>query len=395
MQRTIKEGRPRAFQQGVASVQGQDYTLRHNTSQDDMSLSLSSRPFTTIRHGLRDGTGTQQDQELPSSHDGRRTVTSEFRDLNLVTWNTPEDIRNPKQWSSRKKWVTVFCVSCFGILSPVTSSMVAPALTNIGHDLSTTDPVDHTLILSIFVLAYAFGPLVWGPLSEVYGRCRLIHVSNMMYISFNLRCGLSSTKTQMIAFRFLAGFGGSAPLAIGGAVISDLFIPAMLGQAIGIFTLAPLLGPAIGPIAGGFISQVTSWRWLFHSTTILAATIQSVGFFVLSETYAPVILRTLKKHLIEETGNTSLRTVYDNPDKTWFLHMGTNLTRPLRLLSTHVLVQFIALYMMYLYGVLYLVLSTYARLWTIDYRQRVGIAGLNYISIGLGFLLGAQLCAPL
>ena len=67
---------------------------------------------------------------------------------------------------------------------------------------------------------------------------------------------------MLIAFRFLAGVGGSAPLSIGGGVIGDLFDAEHRGQAISIYSLAPLLGPVVGPIAGAWIAEKSTWRWV-------------------------------------------------------------------------------------------------------------------------------------
>ncbi|KAF3350840.1 hypothetical protein VdG2_01304 [Verticillium dahliae VDG2] len=249
--------------------------------------------------------------------------------------------------------------------------------------------------MSIFVLAYALGPLAWGPLSELYGRIIVLQLTNLFYIFFNLGCGLAQTKGQMIAFRFLAGLGGSAPLAIGGGVLSDLFTAEERGRAMGMYSLTPLLGPALGPIAGGYVTQETTWRRIFYSTTILTATIQAVGFFVLQETFTPVLLARRRARLIQQTGNEALHTEFDHPDRTARATLATALTRPFRLLATQLIIQCLALYMMYLYGLMYLVLSTFPALWEDVYRQPVGRAGLNYLSLGIGFFLGAQLCAPL
>lgn len=73
------------------------------------------------------------------------------------------------------------------------------------------------------------------------------------------------------------------------------------------------------------------------------------------------------------------------------------LIRPFRLLSTQPIVQALAAYMAYIYGTMYLVLSTFPSLWTSPkyYNESTGIGGLNYISLGLGFWLGSQICAPL
>ncbi|KAF6828370.1 MFS multidrug transporter [Colletotrichum plurivorum] len=307
---------------------------------------------------------------------------------NLVTWGGPNDPRNPKNWPSKRKWAAVFCVSFYTLLSPVSSSMVAPALEAIGRELNIPSAFEQ-----ILVLAYALGPLVWGPLSELYGRVVILQVTTVLYMGFNLGCGLATSKTQMIVFRFLAGFGGSAPMAVGGAVFADLFNTEERGKAISIYSLAPLLGPAIGPIAGGFIAQETSWRWIFYSTTLFAAAVQSIGVFVLQETCAPVLLVRIKNGLVKKTGNTALHTDFDNPGRTVVRALAGALSRPFRLFGTQVIVQALAVYMMYLYGIMYLVLSTFSALWTGKYGESTGTSGLNYISLGLGFFLGVQTCA--
>ncbi len=67
---------------------------------------------------------------------------------------------------------------------------------------------------------------------------------------------------MLIAFRFLAGLGGSAPQSIGGGVIGDLFDAEHRGQAISIYSLAPLIGPVVGPVAGAWVAEKSTWRWI-------------------------------------------------------------------------------------------------------------------------------------
>ena len=62
-----------------------------------------------------------------------------------------------------------------------------------------------------------------GPLSEVYGRVRVVQLSNAFFLAWNIGCGFAQNSGQMMAFRFLSGLGGSAPLAIGGGVLSDVW----------------------------------------------------------------------------------------------------------------------------------------------------------------------------
>ena len=191
-------------------------------------------------------------------------------------------------------------------ISPVASSMVAPALTDMSRDLGVSNTVESQMMLSIFILAYAFGPLLLGPLSEVYGRVPVLQLANLFFLVFNLVCGFAQTSAQMLVFRFLAGLGGSAPLSIGGGILADCFTAEQRGKAIAIYSLAPLIGPAAGPVAGGFIAGNISWRWVFWIVSIADAVVQISGLFFLQETWAPKLLEAKARRLRKETGNSAL-----------------------------------------------------------------------------------------
>lgn len=160
-------------------------------------------------------------------------------------------------------------------------------------------------------------------------------------------------------------------------------------------SLAPLLGPAIGPIAGGFISENTTWRWNFYATSIATGVAQIAGVIFLRETYGPWILRARAKKTRKATGDPSYQTEEERQNKTLPQTLKISLVRPFRLLATQPIIQVLTLYMAYIYGLMYLLLSTFPLLWTDPnyYGESVGIGGLNYISLGLGSLLGTYICA--
>lgn len=318
------------------------------------------------------------------------------KDANLVTWDGPDDPANPKNWTRRKKWAATATVSLFTFISPVSSSMIAPALQNIAREFNIPPTSGEVEIgMSVFVLAFAIGPLFIGPLSELFGRRIVLQGCNLFYFVFNLACGFAQSNGQIIAFRFLSGLGGSAPLGVGGGVLGDLWMPQERGKAMALYSLMPLLGPAIGPIAGGFIAQYTTWRWVFWSTCIAAMAIQFLGLFFLHETYAAEILSRKKRRLIKATGNKDLHTEFDTPNRKLSVHLRQAFERPFRLLFTQPIVQILALYIGYVYGVLYLVLASFPMLWTSVYGERIDIAGLNYISLAVGFFIGTQITAKL
>ncbi|KAJ5479869.1 hypothetical protein N7530_005378 [Penicillium desertorum] len=312
-----------------------------------------------------------------------------------VTWSGSEDPTNPLNWSHARKWSATLLVSCFTFISPVSSTMVAPALGEIAHDFNITSDIERYLVMSIFLLAYALGPFILAPLSEMYGRVVVLQSANMVYLIFNTVCGFATSREQILAFRFLSGLGGSAPQAIGGGVLSDCWRKNERGAATAVYSVMPFIGPAIGPIAGGYLTQYMSWRWIFWIVSMADAVVQILAFIFLRETYAPKILATKKKMLQRETHNQTLYTEYDEPDRTFLQLLRKNLVRPFRMLFTQPAIQAVALYRGYQYGLMYLVLASFPTVWEGKYGQSKGRASLNYISLGVGFVIGLQFCGRL
>jgi hypothetical protein len=122
-----------------------------------------------------------------------------------------------------------------------------------------------------------------------------------------------------------------------------------------------------------------------------------MGLFFLRESYGPKILLDRAVRIRKETGDESYQTEAERQKKTLPQVLRGSLVRPFKLLLTQPIVQVLALFMAYIYGIMYLVLSTFPALWTSPeyYNESIGIGGLNYISLGLGFWLGSQICAPL
>lgn len=91
--------------------------------------------------------------------------------------------------------------------------MIAPALITIAKDLDIERSFERQLTLSAFILAYAFGPMIAAPLSELYGRHAVMQIFNAFYLAFNMACGFARSGPQLIVCRFFAGFGGRYAIA--------------------------------------------------------------------------------------------------------------------------------------------------------------------------------------
>lgn len=333
-------------------------------------------------------------------HDTNQSPES---DVLIVDWDGLDDPDNPRNWPRRRKWNASLIVSCFTFISPVSSSMVAPATKQIAGDFGVTNSAVIAMMTSIFVLGYAFGPLLLGPLSEIYGRSHVIQISNLFYLTWNIACGFAQNKGQFIAFRLLAGLGGSAPLSIGGGVLGDVWDAEERGKAIAIYSLAPLLGPVIGPVCGAWIAERSTWRWVFWSTSITDVAIQIAGLFLLQETFAPLLLErkaaNIRKKMdaqpdSEKGGNKikHVRTMFDGTgDRHWKHIIAKALVRPFALFVREPIVQVLGVYMSFIYGIFYLALTTITLIFERAYHERTSIAGLHFIALGIGITICSQL----
>ena len=125
-----------------------------------------------------------------------------------------------------------------------------------------------SFVVSVYVLGYAFGPVIIAPLSELYGRVPVYHACNVLFIVFTVACAVSVNLNMLITWRFFQGSFGSCALAIGGGTISDIVVQEKRGGVMAIWALGPLLGPVIGPVAGGYLAQAQGWRWVFWVLTM-------------------------------------------------------------------------------------------------------------------------------
>lgn len=147
--------------------------------------------------------------------------------------------------------------------------MFAPGVRQVMHEFQNSNNVIASLVVSIYILGWALGPLVVAPLSEVHGRWIVYTTSNLLYVIFTVACAMSTDLTTLIVFRCLAGCVGSTPMTIGGGTISDLVPLQERGFALSMYMLGPVLGPCIGPVVGGVLADYIGWRWIFWTLAIV------------------------------------------------------------------------------------------------------------------------------
>lgn len=128
-----------------------------------------------------------------------------------------------------------------------------------------------------------------------------------------------------------------------------------------------------------------SWRWIFWVTSIASAVIQLIGLALLRETYAPVIRKRFEMN-DQPTLGLGASPIGDGLRR----KISKKLTTAVRLLCFEPTIQLVSLYGAFLYGLMYIAISSMTYLWTLKYGESRLISGLNYISLGLGFAFGSQ-----
>lgn len=305
------------------------------------------------------------------------------------------DPANPRNWPLAKKWITATIVSLYTLVTPLASAIMAPGLPDLAIKFGITDSTVLALTLSIFVLSYAIGPLFVAPLSEVYGRVWVLHLGNLFFLAFNLGCALSPNTASLIVFRFLAGLAGSAPTACGSGVISDLFLERERASAMALYSIGPMIGPAIGPIMGGFIAESVGVLYVFYVIAAISGVAAIIGIPLMKETYAPVIRLRLYDMALDPEKIVEGHPVLTAHHMDKWAYLWVNLKRPAILLTRSFICFILSLYMALMYGIYFLLFTTFPDLFANVYHFSVGIGGLTYIGIGFGFVVATVFSAQL
>src|SRR6201992_2061621 len=250
--------------------------------------------------------------------------------------------------------------------------------------------------------------MAFAPLSEIVGRRAIYATTLCLAVVFIIPCAVATNIQTLLVCRAIDGIAFSAPMTLVGGTLADLWRNEERGVPMAAFSAAPFVGPAIGPLVGGFLSDALGWRWLYWIQLIVSATAWFLITFTVPETYAPKLLATRATKMREETGDEKYVTEEDLDKRPLGERLKLFLLRPLQLLFLEPIVLLISLYMSVLYGLLYMffvayVMVTSAKTFTgltqsrfpIVYqegkRYSAGITGLMFIPLALGVVCSAAL----
>jgi EmrB/QacA subfamily drug resistance transporter len=165
-------------------------------------------------------------------------------------------------FSRRETIFTMIGVLFVVFLSMLDQTIVGTAMPRIIADLQGFDRI--AWVTTAYLLASTVPIPIYGKLSDLYGRKRIIMFGIVVFLVGSALAGAAQTMNQLIAFRALQGLGAGALQPIAVAVVGDLFPPRQRGKWQGVTGSIYALAAIIGPLAGGWITDYASWRWVFY-----------------------------------------------------------------------------------------------------------------------------------
>lgn len=171
-------------------------------------------------------------------------------------------------------------------VGPLAMNITLPATTFIMQDLLTSYGVTQ-LVLTLYLLATAVSQIFLGPASDKYGRRPVMIVGFWIFIAGSVICALAPNIEVMLAGRVVQGFGGSVGISLSRVIVRDVHDREKSASLIGYITMAMVVAPMLGPVLGGVLTEVASWRLIFWLSAVSAALLLLAVYKYLHETRTP------------------------------------------------------------------------------------------------------------
>ncbi|CCE63520.1 hypothetical protein TPHA_0F00330 [Tetrapisispora phaffii CBS 4417] len=307
------------------------------------------------------------------------------QDLFEVTFDGPDDPIHPFNWPLRKKVIlcVILCLDCIAI--SMGSSIFGNGIAQLREEYGIATVVG-ILGVTLYVLGFAASPVIYAPLSEIYGRKGVIIISAFGFSIFQFAVATAENLQTIFICRFFGGLIGAAPMAVVPAAFADMFDNNMRGKAISLFSLGVFVGPVLGPVIGSYIVQHTTWRWLEYVIGCFSALIFVLICIFMEETHHPTILVNKAIMMRKKTNNWGIHAAHETVELSIRDIVQNTITRPIIMLATEPVLLIITIYNSFVYGILYLMLEAYPIVFVEGYGFLVN-GELPYIALIVGILI--------
>lgn len=146
-----------------------------------------------------------------------------------------------------------------------------PALPNIGHDLNVNNAINNQLIITMIFLGIGCGQLIFGPLSDSFGRKPIVFIGFAVFIIASIICVTTKNFEMMLFGRILQGIGLSSPRTLSIAIVRDSYSGDYMAKVVSIVVMVFILVPVIAPTLGQFLLNFYTWKSIFYVNLIYSA----------------------------------------------------------------------------------------------------------------------------
>lgn len=338
-------------------------------------------------------------------------------DDELVDFEGPDDPYHPVNWPLRKKVITTLLYGLVTMSATWASSSYSPGTRLVAREFRVGIQVAN-LGTTLFLFGFGLGPLLWAPVSEVFGRRVAVLVPMFVAICFSFGSAAAKDLQTLMLTRFFGAFFASAPVTNTGGVLGDMYTPATRGIAMAGYAMAVVGGPVLGwclpithaacfphhcspfsfelSVAGPIVSSAVAeqpslgWRWTEYLTGILQCVVVAVAVVFIDESYPPKLLVFKARRLRHESCNWALHAKFEEWD-VGILELGRKfLVRPVQLLATPICF-FVALYASFCYGILYMQLGSVPIIFGEERGWGQLVASLPFLCILIGAIIGCAI----
>ncbi|EXJ66397.1 uncharacterized protein A1O5_10549 [Cladophialophora psammophila CBS 110553] len=309
----------------------------------------------------------------------------------LVDWYTTDDPENPQNWTKAKKLFVLVQICLYTFAMYGGSSIYVVSEGGVMQRFGVSEAAA-AMGLSIYVIGYGVGPLLFAPLCEIpaIGRNGVYTPAFILFVIICVPTAVVDNYAGLLVLRFLQGFLCSPCLANGAASVGDMFSLLMLPVYLSSWTAACFWGPALGPVVASFAVTAEGWRWSLWELLWMSAPILVVYLIAFPETSGATILRRRAARLRKLTGRTDLRSQSEIDQE----HMKYSevffdaIIKPLEIMIKDPAVAYTNIYSALLYGVYYSFFEAFPLVYVAIYGFNLGELGLTFLSIGVACMIG-------
>ncbi|GAB7352302.1 hypothetical protein MBLNU459_g2755t1 [Dothideomycetes sp. NU459] len=360
-------------------IRGTIGTDSSSVTENEITLkrTISRKPPNPLCSRCKQGLTSEEGQPC-DVHDGFED------DPNIVLWDGDDDPERPLNWPTRRK-LAFTIVACAGIAAVSLSASIFGPATHVTAAKFGVGIEVMNLAISLHILGFACGPLLFGPLSEVLGRAIPYWIGLIGLAVFQIPQALAGNVRTILVCRFFEGTLGSAIFAVCSGMMVDVWPPIPRGVALGLSATCINLGSTIAPTIAGFVVQHAGWRWTAWATLIYAGAVGIASLFIIRETFEPVLLARRARRLRFETKNWALHAKSEETPIDVGIMVQRYLTKPIRMFVQEPILMILTAYMTLVYGTLFL---SYQAL-PFSFQKRgwsPAVANLPFIAVTLGIL---------